>query len=157
MAYVEEEFSRDTPQAPSDSFLFLAFDILIPPHTSGQHSSEGEFTLEMENCLVEEEIPTAGQDEEAQPVIDCQPTAASVLETPRIFHFSKDHLQLIFVMRQDATDQIHRQTILCHRLKALFDSPSSKKVKRRCSTCCQPYVFSPQPPNGDNNPGLPTV
>jgi hypothetical protein len=52
MAYVEEEFSRDTPQAPSDSFLFLAFDILIPPHTSGQHSSEGEFTLEMENTLL---------------------------------------------------------------------------------------------------------
>jgi hypothetical protein len=87
MAYVEEEFSRAPPQAPPDSFLFSAFNILIPPHTSGQHSLEGEFTLEMENYLVEEEIPTAGQEEEAQPVIDSQPTAASVLETPSIWSF----------------------------------------------------------------------
>jgi hypothetical protein len=57
MAYVEEEFSRAPSQAPPDSFLFSASDILIPPHTSRQHSPEGEFTLETENCLVEEEIP----------------------------------------------------------------------------------------------------
>ena len=57
MAYVEEEFSQAPPQAPPDSFLFSASDILIPPHTSGQHSLEGEFTLEMENFLIEEDIP----------------------------------------------------------------------------------------------------
>jgi len=92
MVYVEEEFSRAPPQAPPNSFLFSAFDILIPPHTFGQHSLEGEFTLEMENYLVEEEIHTTGQDEKAQLFIDSQPTAASVLEMPSIFCFSEEHL-----------------------------------------------------------------
>jgi hypothetical protein len=56
MAYVEEEFSWAPPQVPLDSFLSSTSDIFIPPHTSGQHSSEDEFTLEMENYLVEEDI-----------------------------------------------------------------------------------------------------
>jgi hypothetical protein len=118
----------------------------------------------MENCSVEEETPPTWQDERilatTQPVSEPQPVAASMPEVPNTCHFSEEHLQLIFDMRRDVVDQLHRQNILCRRLDALFDSLSGEPVKRRCPTCCQPYVFSParpQPPSGDDNPGSPSV
>jgi hypothetical protein len=72
VAYVKEEFPRDPPRAPLDSFLFSSSNILIIPHTSRQHSLEGDFSLETENGPVKEEIPIVGKYEEAQPINESQ-------------------------------------------------------------------------------------
>jgi hypothetical protein len=101
----------------------------------------------MENCPVEEEIPPALHDDriqaKAQPDIEPPPVAALVSEVPSLCRFLEEHLQLIFNMRRDAADQLHRHTILYCHMDALFDSLSSEPVTRRCPTCCQPYVFGP--------------
>jgi hypothetical protein len=73
---------------------------------------------------------------------------------------SKDQLQLIFDLRRDVAHQRYRQTILCGRLDAFFNSLSSELVKSRCLTCNQPYAFSPAwppPSNDDRNPSSSNV
>jgi hypothetical protein len=157
MAYVEEEVPQDPPLEPTDSFLFSASDILTPPLTSGHHSLEGDFAPDLGGCPVEEEIPTVEQEEEAQPVGDSQPPVASAPDSPRTWRFSEEHLQLIFEMRRDVAEQLHRQTTLSRRLDVLFDALSSEPAKNRCPTCCQTYVFTLRPTDGDDNSGSPKV
>jgi hypothetical protein len=57
MAYVEEEVPQDSPLEPTNSFIFFVSNILTLPLTFGHHSLEGDFSLELEGCPVEEEIP----------------------------------------------------------------------------------------------------
>jgi uncharacterized protein YbaR (Trm112 family) len=117
MVFIEEEFPLVPPQAPLDSLLFSASDLQAPPHNSARQTQDVVPASAMENFPVEEEIPPALHDdriqEEAQPNIEPQPVVASVPEVPNLCRFSEEHLQLIFDMRRDITDQLHRQTILC--------------------------------------------
>jgi hypothetical protein len=89
-----------------------------------------------------------------------QPFAASKPNIPNTCSFLGEHLQLIFDMRRDMVDKLHRHNILSHHLDALFDSISGDLVKRRFPTCCQLYVFTPalpQPPSGDGTSGSPSA
>jgi hypothetical protein len=164
MTYVEEEIPLVPPQAPLDSLLLSASDLQEPPHNSGRLPQSVDPVSEMVGCPIEEETPPAWLEERimatTQFVNAPQPVAASEPETPNTHRFSEEHLQLIFEMRRDMADQLHRQDILSRRLDALFDSLSSEPAKRRCPTCCQPYIFTPARPHSpsvDGNPGSPTV
>jgi hypothetical protein len=79
----------------------------------------------------------------------------TVPEKPLQQSFSAEHLNLIFEMRRDVADQLHRQETLHHRLDMFFDSLSSEPEKRRCPTCCQPFTFAPVPPSSSSTDGDP--
>jgi hypothetical protein len=142
MAYVEEEVPQDPPMERTNSFLFSSSNVLTPPLTYIHHSHEGEFTLDLGGCPIIEEIPTTKQEQEAPPVGDSQPPAASTPTSPNTWRFSEEHLQLIFEMRQDVTEQLHRQTTLSECLDVLFNALSSKPFKNGCLTCFQTYMFA---------------
>jgi hypothetical protein len=89
----------------------------------------------METCRVEEEMPSTLENDriqvDTQLGIQPQPVADSVREALSSCLFSEERLQLIFALIRDATDKLHRQTILCRRLDSFFNSLSSELVKRR--------------------------
>jgi hypothetical protein len=51
-------------------------------------------------------------------------------EKPMQQSFSAEHLNLIFEMRRDVANQLHRQETLHRRLDMFFDSLSSEPGKR---------------------------
>jgi hypothetical protein len=143
MAYIEEETPAVPPQIPLAPSLYTVPDFQAPPNTSGQPTLGFNSALEMETCIIEEEIPSEEHHEEALPAIQPPLVIAPEPEWTSTCRLSQEHLDLIFDMRRDMAEQLHRHTILSSRLDMLFDALSGEPDKRRCSTCAQLFVFAP--------------
>jgi hypothetical protein len=181
MAIVEEEIPQDPPLEPLDSLLFSASDILEPPLTFGHPPLVDDLATDLGGCPIEEELPTEVQQEDDLETtwvvsllrknfplkfnrkmwLSLQATLHHrqllFLASPRTWCLSQEHLQLIFDMRRDVEEQLHRQTTLSRCLDVLFDALSSEPAKSRCPTCCQPFVFALRPTEDDGNSGSPKV
>jgi hypothetical protein len=109
--FVEEEHPLVPPQASLDSHLFSASKLQASPlHSS--HQIDVDPTSDMETFQVEEEIPPALHDDriqaEDQPGIEPQLIADSTPEAPSSCHLLEEHMQLIFDLRRDVVDWLHR-------------------------------------------------
>jgi hypothetical protein len=137
MAYVEEEFPEEPITVPPDSLLYTVLDHHDRPNTS-LPAIATTTTLEGTTCIVQEEIPWADRPVEPPPH-----TSAMARELHSPCFLAPEHLELIFEMRRDMMEQLHRHTLLSSRLDMLFDAFSCTQSKQRCPTCAQPYVFTP--------------
>jgi hypothetical protein len=96
-------------------------------------------TLDWATCIIEEEIPQEVRHEETLP-----PPSTALDQGPRsTCSLSPEHLDLIFEMRRDMQEQLHRHTLLSSRLDLLFDTLSETPGQRRCPTCAQSFIFTP--------------
>jgi hypothetical protein len=161
MAYVEEEIPAVLVQIPPTSLLYTVLDPQYLPNTPGQSTLGTDSALELDTCIIEEEIPQEECNEEEIPPTSQPPlVTTSEPEWIHTYHLSQDHLDLIFDMRRDMEEQLHQHTILSSRLDMLFDALSGEPNKRRCSVCTQSFIFAPtrpQPHGDKGNPGSPTV
>jgi hypothetical protein len=58
---------------------------------------------------------------------------------PPFFH--PEHLELMFDLRSQMVDQVHRGTLMSQRIDMLYDAFSNAPAGQRCPTCAQPYVM----------------
>jgi hypothetical protein len=56
---------------------------------------------------------------------------------PPFFH--PEHLELLFDLRGQMADQVHRGTLMSQRLDMLYDAFSNAPAGQRCPTCAQPF------------------
>jgi hypothetical protein len=86
--------------------------------------------LDLNTCIIEEEFPLEVCHEEILPPVHQPPfTTALEQELNYTCRLSSDHLALIFDMRQDLEEKLHRHTILNSRLELLFDALSGMLEK----------------------------
>jgi hypothetical protein len=137
MAYVEEEILKEPITVPPDSLLYTVPDLHDRPNTS-LPAIDTTTALEGATCIVQEEIPWA--DRPTEPPF---PTSDMDRDLSSPCFLAPEHLELIFEMRRDMMEQLHRHTLLSSRIDMLFDAFSSMPIKQRCPTCAQPYVFTP--------------
>lgn len=58
---------------------------------------------------------------------------------PPFFH--PEHLDLMFDLRSQVVDQVHRTILISQRIDMLYDAYSNAPTGKRCPTCAQPYVL----------------
>lgn len=136
MAIVEEEILAEPIIVSPDSLLYTVLD----PHDS---PSANHFvpiaacTSDWATCIIKEEILSVDRPMETPPPsTPDRDLHSTCLLTP-------EHLELIFEMRRDMQEQLHRHTLLNNRLDILYDALLSSQSQQRCPTCAQPYVFTP--------------
>jgi hypothetical protein len=137
MAYVEEEIPEEPITVPPESLLYTVPDHQDRPNTSLPATTTVE-AMEGATCIIQEEIPLVDRPVEPPP-----PTSAMARESHSLCFLAPEHLELIFEMRRDMMEQLHRHTLLSSRLDILFDAFSCTQSQQHCPTCAQPYVFTP--------------
>jgi hypothetical protein len=58
---------------------------------------------------------------------------------PPFFH--PEHLDLMFDLRSQVADQVHRGILISQRIDMLYDAFSNAPAGQRCPTCAQPFVM----------------
>jgi hypothetical protein len=98
----------------------------------------GEPSYGDESCQVEEEIPPSWQLEGT----DKETIAAGDDETSNgeeashfANHLAKEHLELLFKIRQRQDDQMHCQGVMSQRMDILFEALIDAPTQSRCPTC----------------------
>jgi hypothetical protein len=130
MAYVEEEILEEPIMVPPDSLLYMVPDPHDRPNTS-LTTMDTVAALEGATCIVQEEIPwTDRPTEPPLPTSDMDRDSSS----PWTF-WHREHLELIFEMRRDMMEQLHRHTLLSSRIDMLFDAFSSASQAEMPNLC----------------------
>jgi hypothetical protein len=137
MAFVEEEIPTEPIIIPSASLLYIVPDPHDPPNTS--HSFPVQWYLRLGN-LHNSGRNLVGRPPNGDPP---PPSTAPDRDSCSTCFLSPEHLELIFEMRRDMQEQLHRHTLLNSRLDILYDALSGSQSQQRCPTCAQPFVFTP--------------
>jgi hypothetical protein len=116
MAYVEEEIPEEPITVFPDSLLYIVLDPQDWPNTSLPATATAD-AMEGATCIIQEEIPLADRPVEPPP-----PTSAMARDSHSPCFLALEHLELIFEMRRDMMEQLHRHTLLSNRLDILFDA-----------------------------------
>jgi hypothetical protein len=115
---------------------------LLPPQLSIQVTP----TMDR-SCMVEEEIPPRWQLEDntttANEITTEVDGKEEEEEQPQHFanHLTKEHLQLLFEIRQKQDDQMHSQSIIGQRMDILFDALTDAPARAICPTCGQRFTL----------------
>jgi hypothetical protein len=130
---VEEEFPGE--------FLHLDSNVSIQD-TDNQIGTEVE-------AVKAEDIGTAQEDMdvalEGHPVLAPPPLTAIPEFCPALPPlFNPEQLELIFELRSQMADQIHRDTLMSQRIDMLYDAFSNAPTTQRCPTCARPFVLQPR-------------
>jgi hypothetical protein len=156
---MEEEFPLAPPQPITDSMTVIPVNAhnLLAPSVQVDDNSLPQKPEEYWGCPVLEEVAPMLVEEEVLENVGLNTMVTQSEEAvPELIPqqgFSEEQLHLIFELRRDIADQLHRQEILNRQLDMFFDSFSSEPVKRRFPTYCQPFSFTPAPPHSPPDDG----
>jgi hypothetical protein len=140
MAIVEEEIPSVSVQIPPPSLLYIVPDPQDPSPLTGCSAPDTVATSDWATCIIEEEISQEIRHEETLP-----PPSTALDQGPcSTCSLSPEHLDLIFDMRRDMQEQLHRHTLLNNRLDLLFDSLSRNARPTKVPNLhAQPFIFTP--------------
>jgi hypothetical protein len=103
----------------------------------------------VEEVKVVEVVDTAledlGAEVEGHPVLAPPPLTAlpDLCHAPPPF-FNLEQLELIFELRSQMADQIHRDTLMHQWIDMLYDAFSNAPETQCCPTCARPFVLQPR-------------
>jgi hypothetical protein len=137
MDFMEEEILEEPIQVPLESLLYMVPDAQDNPNTNIA-AIDSVMAMEGATCIVQEELPMTDHLDGPpllNPVVDCDQSQPSL--------FRPENLEIIFEMIGYMMEQLHQKTLISSRIDMLYDTFSNGPVKKRFSTCTQPFALTP--------------